>query len=226
MKFDWRHELPQIALIVAMFIASAWLWNRVPDEMPVHWNLAGEADRFGSKAEGLLVLPIVSAIVYLVMLLAPLLDPGRANYPQFRQVYSIIRLSILAFMAVIFAASLVASFSEDHSLGRIVPLSVGALFVVLGNYLGKIRPNWFVGIRTPWTLSSKQSWSKTHRLGGVLFVLMGLGVFAFGLTGLDWVFYATLVLGAVSLVTMVVYSYVVFRNDPDRISPADTVPVK
>ena len=107
-------------------------------------------------------------------------------------------------------------------MARIMSLAMGTMFVVLGNYLGKVRPNWFVGVRTPWTLSSKLSWSKTHRLAGWVFVVSGAativsGVFAPKL--FVFVLLGTILPGSIA---MVVYSYWVWRSDPDRVSPAGT----
>ena len=104
----------------------------------------------------------------------------------------------------------------------VVTSAVGLLFLVLGNFMGKIRPNWFVGIRTPWTLSSKLSWVKTHRLAGRLFVVMGLLFFMLALFRQPWVVAALVSALVVCLVWMVVYSYLVWRKDPDRVPPAGT----
>ena len=98
------------------------------------------------------------------------------------------------------------------------------LFIVLGNFLGKIRPNWFVGVRTPWTLSSKLSWDKTHRLAGWLFMLMGVLFFPVrAVSKRRGSLIAMLVIDALCVVWMIVYSYLVYRNDPQRTPPAGTV---
>jgi uncharacterized membrane protein len=105
-----------------------------------------------------------------------------------------------------------------------VLLAMGALFIVLGNFMGKIRPNWFVGVRTPWTLSSKLSWDKTHRLAGWLFVLMGALFVLLALVPTGWMFAVTMTIDAICLIWMIVYSYLVYRRDPHRTSPAATSP--
>ncbi len=106
----------------------------------------------------------------------------------------------------------------------VVPVLVGGLFVVLGSVMGKIRPNWFVGIRTPWTLSSKLSWTKTHRLGGRLFVLMGITLLASEFVGSAWGLLFALAVVAGCLLWMVLFSYLVWRADPEKVPPFGTLP--
>jgi uncharacterized membrane protein len=109
-------------------------------------------------------------------------------------------------------------------VGLIVPLAVGALFTVLGVVMHNIRPNWFVGVRTPWTLSSELSWTKTHRLAGWLFGVMGLGFATLAFVRTGWAVWCVLGVAAGCVVWMVVYSYLVWRGDPQRTAPPGTRP--
>jgi uncharacterized membrane protein len=224
MKFNWRIELPQLLVIGAMFAAAAWAWPQLPDRLPIHWNIHGEVDGWGNKFMGLLLMPIIVLGMYLLMLLLPRLDPGKANYQNFQKVYGIIRVVFVAYMAAIYVATLVAAFGHSVNMTTVILPLVGVLFIVLGNFLGKIRPNWFVGIRTPWTLSSQLSWDKTHRLAGWLFILMGVLFFPVALIQTTCALIAMLVIDAACVTWMVVYSYLVYRNDPHRTPPAGTSP--
>jgi uncharacterized membrane protein len=224
MKFNWRIELPQLLVIGAMFAAGAWAWPQLPDRLPVHWNIHGEADGWGNKFMGLLFMPLTTLGLYLLLLLLPLIDPGKANYKNFQKVYGIIRVVFVVYMAAIYAATLVAAFGHSVNMTTVILPLVGVLFIVLGNFLGKIRPNWFVGIRTPWTLSSQLSWDKTHRLAGWLFILMGLLFFLVALIQTTWSLLAMLVIDACLIAWLVLYSYLVYRNDPHRTPPAGTLP--
>jgi uncharacterized membrane protein len=103
-------------------------------------------------------------------------------------------------------------------------LASSVLFMVLGNFMSKIRPNWFVGVRTPWTLSSKTSWDKTHRLAGWLFILMGLSIAAAGIIQTLWAFVLMIAFIVFCLAWMIIYSYLIYRDDPNRISPAGIWP--
>lgn len=224
MKTTLGIELSQCAVIAAMFLAAALLWQAAPERIPVHWNIAGEVDRYGGKLEGLLGIPAMTLGLYLLLRYLPLLDPGYANYRRFAKAYTVIRVLLVLFMAAIYGVILAATFGRPVAVSIVVPLLVGVLFVVLGNFMGKIRPNWFVGVRTPWTLSSKLSWTKTHRLAGWLFIAMGIVLAASGFVRQGWaVFGAFGFLGA-CVVWMIVYSYLVWRKDPDRVPPAGTMP--
>jgi uncharacterized membrane protein len=216
MKTNWRIELALLLLIALMFGAALVVWPSAPSEIPVHWNASGQVDRYGGKFEGLLLLPLVALGLYLLMRYLPNIDPGRLNYARFGGAYTAIRAGVLLLMAGIYGMVIAWVLGSPVDMSRAVPLAVGALFVLFGSVLGQVQPNWFVGIRTPWTLSSTESWSRTHRLGGRLFVALGV---LFALTGLLNVgSFGFVVIGtAVAVVAvLVVYSYVIWRNDPSR----------
>lgn len=224
MKTNWRLELALLLIVAAMFTGSALVWPTAPDQIPVHWNASGQVDRYGGRTEGLLLLPLVTLGIYLAMRYMPRIDPGRANYARFVGAYGALRAGILLLMAVIHASVLLYAAGRPVNVGAIVPFAVGGLFLLVGAVLGKVRPNWFVGVRTPWTLSSKQAWVRTHRLGGWLFMALGLvfvtaGAFDFAAFGR---FVAVAVFGMV--LVLFVYSYFVWRSDPDKQAPAGTQP--
>jgi uncharacterized membrane protein len=159
-----------------------------------------------------------------MMMLLPLADPGGANYRNFATAYNILRLWLVAFLSLLYAATVAAAFGRQIDIAFVAFLGAAVLFCVIGNVMGKFRPNWFVGVRTPWTLSSKLSWDKTHRLAGWLFLVMG-GMFAVvAFYHNVWTFAAMLTVDIASLVWIVVYSYVVYRSDPERVPPAGTSP--
>ena len=224
MKISWRTEWPLWLLLAAMFTLAAVSWSAVPDRMPVHWGLSGEPDRWGGRFEGLLLLPVIAVVVYLVLLAAPRIDPAGANYASFAGAYGTVRLVVLVAMLAIQVVMIQAARGRVVDVGAWVPLIVGALFVVLGNLFGKLRPNWFIGIRTPWTLSSKQSWDRTHRAGGWLFILFGLLLMSLALARPAWLVITVFALVASGTIGLVVYSYVVWKRDPDKTPPAGTAP--
>ncbi|HEV3302362.1 MAG TPA: SdpI family protein [Planctomycetaceae bacterium] len=224
MKRSWRIELVQLLPIAAMFLVAALCWSHASDRIPVHWNLRGEVDRYGGKFEGLLLLPLVSLALYLLLLVLPLFDPGKANYRTFAGAYNLIRLMIMLFLTAIYAVSVLVSLGYHVDMNTVIGLAIGVLFIVLGNVMGKIRPNWFVGVRTPWTLSSKLSWTKTHRLGGWLFIVMGLLAVAWAILQNAWMLGVMITVDFACGISLVVYSYLIYRKDPARMSPADTQP--
>lgn len=224
MKFNWRVELPQLLLIGAMFAAALWAWPQLPDRLPIHWNIHGEVDGWGNKFMGLLFVPLIVLGLYVLMVVLPWFDPGKANYQSFQRVYGIIRLAIVAYMSAVYAAMLYAAFGHKVNMTSVILPLVGILFIVLGNFLSKIRPNWFVGVRTPWTLSSQLSWDKTHRLAGWLFIVMGFLFAPVALLQTTWSLVAVLIFDGLCLIWIFIYSYLVFRNDPHRVPPAGISP--
>lgn len=224
MIVTWRTELVQLALIAAMFVAAAIAWPYAPEQMPTHWNLQGEVDGYGGKFVGLLLLPLISLGLYGLFLVLPRLDPGYRNYKSFAGVYNLIRIALVLFLTGLYAVTVAAAFGQPVDVGMVVTLATGGLLVVLGNWMGKIRPNWFVGVRTPWTLSSKLSWDKTHRLAGWVFIVLGPLVALTGIVREPWMLFVALAVGGASLVWLVIYSYLVYRTDPNRVTPAGTSP--
>ncbi len=224
MHTNWRAEIPQLSLLTGMFVAAAATWPFAPERIPVHWNINGDVDRYGGRLEGLLAVPLIAAVLYALLLMLPRIDPGRANYESFRAAYRGIRLSILSLVTMLYACIQLTAFGHDVNMRAVVPIALGLLFIVLGNFMGKLRPNWFVGVRTPWTLSSRRSWNKTHRLAGWLFIGMGLAVAAYGFVQTLWMLVVAATVSVVSLSWMVIYSYLVWRDDPERLSPAGTSP--
>ncbi len=224
MKGGWKIELPQWLVLAAMFLAAAVAWPNAPDRIPIHWNIDGQVDRYGGRFAGLLLMPLVAAGVYVLMLVLPRIDPGRANYGKFRGTYAAIRITLLLLFAVFDAAILAWTWNVRVNVAGVAPVSIGVVCVVLGALLGRIQPNWFVGIRTPWTLSSKVSWTRTHRAGGWVFSLVGVATIAATLLSPHasfWILIVGLVGGTIGLVA---YSYVIWRHDPGKIPPAGTLP--
>jgi uncharacterized membrane protein len=225
MKLSWKSELTMWLLLAGMFILAVVTWPWAPERIPVHWNLHQQVDRYGGRFEGLFAIPLLALGIYILMLLVPRIDPGRANYPGFRGVFTTLRLALVVFMAAIYGIVHLWLRGIEVRVGTVVPLLVGAMFIVIGNLLGKVRPNWFVGIRTPWTLSSKDAWVRTHRAGGWVFIVQGLVFMAAGVVHAPWTFFAACSLLLAGNVGLVVYSYLVWRRDPDKVPPADTAPV-
>jgi uncharacterized membrane protein len=216
MKFDWRQEAAQFAAVGVLFGVAIAFWPWTPERMPVHWNLAGEVDRYGGKVEGLLALPLIALGLQGLFAVLPRIDPRRASYEQFADTWLKLRALFTLFMGAVQAIVLYHTFHPEFHGVFAGSAAVGLLFIVLGNWFGKLRPNWFVGIRTPWTLSSRASWAKTHRVGGWVFILSGLLFAATGYTRSPWLLGATLTVLFGGTLGLVIYSYLVWRDDPHR----------
>lgn len=206
-----------LALIVLSFIPGLVLYGQLPAQMPTHWNVYGQVDGYSSKAVGTFLFPGINLAMYFLFLFLPQLDPKRKNYDLFSGSYTIIRWTIHLFMLILYFITLYSALrfarGEDTlDISILVPAAISVLFIVIGNYMGRFRHNYFIGIRTPWTLANEQVWQKTHRLGGKLFVLTGV----LGLIGifLNPVLRFVIFLGGVGalLIITTVYSYWLFRK--------------
>ena len=205
-------ELAQWVVVVGMFVVGAALWPSTPEAVPVHWNLAGQVDRYGGKFEGLFGVPIVALLVLVLFELLPRFDPHRARYAEFKTAYTAIRLGVLAVLACVYAVIPLWTQGVQVSIGPVIGTSIGAVFILIGLVIDQIKPNWFIGIRTPWTLSSERAWVATHRAARWVFVALGGALICAGFLQSDLVLLGTIGGGLVGLLGLVVYSYLIWRQ--------------
>ena len=216
-----RPMLIYSAIVVGlMTVLSAWAWTQLPADasIPIHWGVDGQANGFAPKPIGLFLLPAITIAITALFAVIPRVEPRRANLERSGTAYRATWVAVVTLMGVIHAAAIAAALGTQFDITRVVLSGVGALFVVIGNYLPKVRPNYLMGIRTPWTLTSDVSWQKTHRLGGRLFVLEGLVLIVFGLIGLSPQWLAALIIAGIVIMLVVVfaYSYQVWKVDPEK----------
>lgn len=173
-KFNPKIETFPILLLLLTSIASIYFYSVFPEQVPTHWNFAGEVDDYSSKAVGAFLIPGIMVLMYGLFWVLPYLDPKKERYAQFAKVYHVFKFLFIFYFALIYLIASLAALDYPVRVGTWIPVMVGSLFLIIGNYLGKIKMNWFVGIKTPWTLSSENVWNQTHRLGGKLFILAGV----------------------------------------------------
>jgi uncharacterized membrane protein len=200
-----------IALLAVAF--SIWAWPRLPEVITTHWNMKGEADGYSSRLLGAGLLPLFLAVLPLIFRVLPRIDPRGENYVKFSAAYWLIANSIVLFLAGIHVVVLLNAMGTPVDVNLMVGAGVGLLLMVIGNYLGKVQPNWFLGIRTPWTLASEPVWRKTNRTAGWLFVLAGLVITASAFVPL---LPTVLIMGisiTIAAVIPVVQSYVLWKRE-------------
>lgn len=207
-----RKWLPA-ALILATVLFSIAVYGRLPDPMVIHWNAAGEPDGYGSRAVGTFLLPAVILGLWALLLVLPGIDPRKANIEKFRDTYDIFVIAVVAVMCALQIGVLGAALGWPIQIGRLAPISIGALFMLLGSLLPRFKSNFFFGIRTPWTLSSDSVWERTHRVGGYGMMLIGALLVIAGLIGTaPW--FVIAIAGSVALgIGVLVYSYVLWRSE-------------
>jgi uncharacterized membrane protein len=199
-----KKEAPFWLLLAAPVVYLLVVRDRLPAEIPSHWNLRGEVDGYSPAW----VLPLVHLGIYLLMLVLPKVDPRKKNYDIFSSSYYKIRLGITTFLSLIVVLSIAVGTGTELPVTRLILISVLLLFAFIGNYLGTVRPNWFLGIRTPWTLDNEEVWRKTHLLASRFWFWGGwLGIvltFLFPIHQLPFLIIGLLLI--LSL-TPIVYSY-------------------
>ncbi|NMC27940.1 MAG: SdpI family protein [Syntrophomonadaceae bacterium] len=214
-RVDWetlRRDWMLWLIMAGMILFAIWIYPRLPAMVPGHWNLQGEIDRYYPKSFGAFFAPVLTVGIYLMMLFLPLIDPRRDNYERFAGAYTFLRWGLVIFFAIIYGISILAALGHDLDVALLIKGLVAVLFVVIGNFMGQFRHNYFVGIKTPWTLANEEVWRRTHRLAGRIWVVCGLVGLAVSPIESPWgagVFFAALMIAAV---VPILYSYVIFAD--------------
>ena len=210
-------KLVAIVLVVAAFALSLAVYNHLPERVPVHWNAAGQINSYASKMHGALIMPALMAVLAVVFAALPRISPATFDIDRDSRAFRAVTMAVLLFLFGVHVFIILAALNLAHSISTFLPLLLGALLVILGNYLPKIRRNFFIGIRTPWTLADEDVWFRTHRLGGVLFIacgalLMAVGPFVQG----RWLEFFLIGIVVFVAMVLVIYSYAIYRRPVER----------
>ncbi|GAB4161637.1 MAG: SdpI family protein [Candidatus Dojkabacteria bacterium] len=198
-------------VVLGMFIAGIIIYPNLPDKVPSHWNINNEIDEYVKPFWGAFLLPILAAVIVTLMNYIPRFDPKVQNIKSFQPQFKVLIFIFALFFAYIYALTLIAAFKPELQVGSLMVPAMGVLFAYIGILLKDTKQNWFIGIRTPWTLSDATVWDKTHKLGSKLFI--GAGVLS--ILTVFWQaasFY--IVIGSILLATFVtiLYSYLEFKK--------------
>jgi uncharacterized membrane protein len=204
-------------LCIGLAIAfSAIMYPRLPERMPVHWDLHGSVNRYGSRLEGAFFLPGVMLLVWLLLRFLPRIDPRRANYEKFGDTYDLLINSLVALFAVMHVALVGTALGWPVSIERLAPALIGLLFIILGNALPRARSNWWFGIRTPWTLSNERVWMRTHRVAGYLLAGAGVVLLIAAAVPSAWTFALGVAAAASAAIGSAVYSYFAWKQETSK----------
>ena len=203
-----------LIMIAAATLAGLLLWNRLPDQMASHWNLSDQVDGYMPKFWGVVMLPLITLGMFLLFLVIPSVDPLKANIAQFREVFNLFVVFIVGFMSYLYGLTLAwnLGYTGFRMSGAMLP-AIGLLFIFIGFMMRQAKRNFFIGIRTPWTLSSDRVWNETHRLGALLFMIAGALAFIggfFGGTTAFWLMFAPII---GTTLFLLVYSYVLCQRE-------------
>lgn len=201
-----------LILCILSFIGHLFIYPMLPDVIPIQWSSGGEVSNWGKKYMDL-VLSALPILVMFLMIVTPNIDPRKANYAKHGHVYNMFLVGITLLLIACSWLSALAGLGYDVSIHTLIPVALGILFIAFGNRIPQIRSNYFFGIKTPWTLANDDVWRKTHRMGGILFCIMGvLFIIAAFLDNSSFVamILTPFILG--SVVFLYAYSYLVFRK--------------
>ena len=183
------------------------LWDKLPDQVPVHWDINGAVDGYATKTQAVFVMPLVLVAFQWVCVLVTSLDPKKQNVNDklFSLVLWIIPIISLLCNSMVFATAL----GHKVSVEIIMPLFMGALFVIIGNYMPKCKQSYTLGIKLPWTLDDEENWNKTHRMAGFLWVIGGVVIMATAFLGIFWFFFVVLI---PMVIVPTIYSYLLYKK--------------
>ena len=202
-----RRELFLIFLTALPIVYLLINWSSLPDQLPIHFDINGVQNGYGSK----LVFILLPLGLYLLMLVLPFIDPRKNNYKIFSSTYFKLRIILSVFIGIINIGVIYNILRGIEKMGLFVPISVFLILTLMGNYMGNIRPNYFVGIKVPWTLNNDLVWTRTHKLAGKLW-------FWGGLIGIAALFIvknpSSVMLPIILFITVVpiVYSYIIYQK--------------
>jgi len=200
-----------LVLIAFSLLLGAYLYPRMPEQMASHWNAQGQVDGYTPKFWGLFLGPLIVFILFLFFVAIPRMDPLKANIEQFRGYYEGFIVLVTIFFLYEHVLTILWSLGVAFDLNQALTPAMGLLFFAAGVMMEHAKRNWFIGIRTPWTLSNDEVWEKTHRLGGKLFRLAGL----LAIVGIFFPKHALLFMLAPVLLASAyttLYSYLEFRR--------------
>ena len=172
MKSIIRKDLPIIAIVLLPFVYLAYIWNDLPEKVPMHWNINGDVDRFGSKYELLLIPILLPLLIYIIFLIVPKIDP-KNRLKEMGGKYQSLKTLLTIFMSALALFVMYTAQNDTSNNQNYIVLIIGLLFVFLGNYFKTIKPNYFIGIKTPWTLENETVWKETHKLAGKIWFIGG-----------------------------------------------------
>jgi uncharacterized membrane protein len=168
-----KTEAISLLIIFLTIYVSFHFYSNWPDVIASHWNFKGEVDGYTYKESMVWIFPLMMSIIYALFLALPYLDPKKKNYEGFSSFYHFFKTTVLTVLFLIYITLGVYNLGYNINITLVSTLLIGSLIIFIGYFLKDIKPNWFMGIKNPWTLSSDKVWKKTHKIGGYFFIVFG-----------------------------------------------------
>lgn len=211
-----KSEIIPLIMIAVSAALSFYFYAHWPMRIASHWNFRGEVDGYASSLFMALFFPLLLIGLYLLFLVLPYIDPRREHYVEFAKTYHVFKGVLLAALLAVYLVTGIYNLGYDFNVGIAVAAIIGVLMIVIGSFLSKIKFNYFMGIRTPWTLASETVWDKTHRVGGWLFVLLGCCIIVAPFLPEILALIVFITGAAIAVIGSFLYSYLVFRQEKKK----------
>lgn len=205
-----------VILTALMIVVAVFAYSRLPDRMPTHWNHKGEITSYGSKWMVVITMPSLLLALWAMLRVLPRVDPWRENYVKFQATYDLVVNCVLTIIALAEVAMLATALGAPIAVDRVIRASAGVLLVIIGNVLPRARPNFWLGIRTPWTLTNARVWERTNRAGGYLLVAAGVLAIGSAVIPINVSARTLGIAGAAAAILTVIYSYFVWRQETSK----------
>ena len=206
-KKNWKILVITSIVLLLPVLAGVILWNQLPEQMPTHWNAAGEIDGWSSKPFAVFGLPLLMLAIHWVCVLGTSADPKKDNHAG--KVLHLVLWIVPVLSVVLHTVTYAAALGKEVRMELVMPIMIGLVLAIIGNYLPKCKQNYTIGIKIPWTLNSEENWNRTHRFAGRLWVACGIVIILTGFFGGFWIF-----LGIVLLMVFApfLYSYILYKK--------------
>ena len=206
-KKNWKILVITSVIILLPVLVGIIMWNQFPDQIPTHWNAAGEIDGWSGKPFAGFGLPMLMLAFQWLCVLGTSADPKKKNHPS--KVLHLVFWIIPVISVVLFAITYAVALGSKVRMEMVMPVFVGLVLAIVGNYLPKRKQNYTIGIKIPWTLNSEENWNRTHRFAGRLWLVSGLVIMLTGFLGGFWIFFGVVL---VMVLAPVIYSYLLHRR--------------
>ncbi len=203
-------------ILIVLCVTTAFAYSKLPERMAVHWNTSGKPNDYAPKQTACIVMPAIILLLLGLFEIIPRIDPLGKNIREFLNIYNQMVVILILFLSMIHAAILLWNLGFEFSISSAVLIGVGLILIYFGTVMPKMKPNWFVGIRTPWTLSNSRVWKKTHEFGGKLFIIAGIIVIAASLLipvqGTEQIVWIVVLSAIIPSFILIIYSYLEWRK--------------
>lgn len=214
MNSNLKKELPLVLLTIIPFLYLGYIWNSLSDKVPIHWNSAGEINRWGNKSELIIIPLLLPLLTYIIFYITPIIDPKRKLKSMGNKFYQL-KFCIVLFMSVLALYILHSTKNQSFFSPNTMIMLIGLLFAMIGNYLPSVKANYFIGIKTPWTLENDTVWKKTHQLAGRLWFPGGLiiVILSFIIKDPKLMHIIFLTITGIIAIIPIVYSFIIFKKE-------------